>query len=98
MAFLRRVERTRYRDPRLQKLFDDCLRLVEDKTSEFWYKGKPHRGAGHRCAFWDGAAGLSRSANAIPNSTSWVCFQAGKEWARQQKLAGVALPDRMTYN
>jgi len=58
------------------------LTAAQDKSSELYYNGKPHRGAGHRTAFWDGYAGLTQTANVIPGTPSAVCFAAGKAFAK----------------
>jgi hypothetical protein len=81
----------RYKEPTMQKLYDDLLVLAEDKSSELYYNGEQHRGAGHRCAFWDGFSGKfdytgpKRSANVIPGTLSQACFMAGREFARRSK-------------
>ena len=54
------------------------LAAAKDSSSELYYEGRPHRGAGHRTAFWDGYAGLKRSANVVPGTLSEVCYQAGR--------------------
>ena len=51
--------------------------------------GGQHRGASHRCAFWDGFSrkfdltGPKRSSQVVPNTLTAACFMAGREWARQ---------------
>lgn len=77
----------RYKDPTMEACYQNALKAAADPKSEFYYNGKPHRGAGHRCAFWDGYNGLERSANVIPGTMSQAFFQAGKEWSRRQKVA-----------
>ena len=52
-----------FRNPRMQRFYEDCRRLAADQTSGFWYDdGKggrtPHRGAGHRVRYWNGRSGL----------------------------------------
>lgn len=86
--------KNRYKDSNLQAVFENMLTLAADPESELYYKGAQRRGAGHRCAFWDGFSGkfdLSgprRSANVIRGTLSHACFMAGREWARHQaKLA-----------
>ena len=81
----------RYMNKAMQRCFDAALLAAADSTSEFYFDGQQHRGAGHRCAFWDGFNGLETSANVVPGTISWVFFQAGKEWARKQiRVAGAA--------
>lgn len=68
------------------------LVLARDRTSELYHGEAQHRGAGHRCAFWDGFDGLTRSANAVAGTLSGAAFQAGKEWARISKREGLIAP------
>lgn len=52
----------RYKDPRMQRLYETMLSLAADPKSELYVqqdgpqKGAKRRGAGHRAAFWDGYA------------------------------------------
>lgn len=71
-----------YKTPSFQKIYDAMLAAAADKSSELYYQGKPNRGAGHRTAFWDGYAGVEKSANVIPGTASAVCFAAGKAFAK----------------
>lgn len=82
----------RYKDRNNQKFYEDLLKLALDRSSELYYKGAQHRGAGHRCAFWDGYDGLKRTANVIPGTLSAVAFQAGKEFARISKRQNIDKP------
>lgn len=82
----------RYKDRSKQKFYENLLALAYDRSSELYYNGAQHRGAGHRCAFWDGFDGLERSANVIPDTLSAVAFQAGKEFACRSKAEGIAPP------
>lgn len=81
----------RYKDKRMQDMYDTMLALAEDPASELYYNGEQHRGAGHRCAFWDGYSGKftfsgpKRSAHVIPGTFSAACFMAGREFARRQR-------------
>lgn len=72
----------KYKNPSFQKTYDEMLALAANTSSELYYQGKPHRGAGHRTAFWDGYAGIEKSANVIPGTLSAVCFAAGKAFAK----------------
>lgn len=81
----------RYKNAMMQKLYDGLLIAAADPTSEMYYLGEPRRGAGHRCAFWDGYSGNftfdgpGRSAHVVPGTLSAACFMAGREFARRQK-------------
>lgn len=83
------AEAQRYKNRDFQRTYETMLKLAADNTSELYHAGKQRRGAGHRCAFWDGYNGLKRSANVVPQSQSSVCFQAGKVFAK--KNPGVSL-------
>lgn len=72
----------RYKDKAKQRFYDALLTSAADLTSEMYHQGRPHRGAGHRAAFWDGYAGLTRTANVIPGTLSAVAFAAGKQFAK----------------
>jgi hypothetical protein len=76
------MPKPRYKTPSFQRQYEAMLTAAQDKSSELYYNGKPHRGAGHRTAFWDGYAGLTQTANVIPGTPSAVCFAAGKAFAK----------------
>ena len=80
----------KYKTPSFQKIYDAMLAAAADKSSELYYQGKPHRGAGHRTAFWDGYAGVKKSANVIPGTASAVSFAAGKAFAKTSPCIPVA--------
>lgn len=73
----------KYRTPALQQMYAACLKGARDPASEFYFNGKPHRGAIHRCAFWDGYAGVA-SANNIRGTPSAAAYQAGKTFAKSK--------------
>lgn len=76
----------RYKNASMEAMYRGCLALACDVKSEFYNRdGSPRRGAGHRCAFWDGYAGLKRSANAVPGTLSWAAFNAGREMRRRSR-------------
>lgn len=72
----------RYKDVQKQSLYETLLTLAADRTSEMYHQGRPHRGAGHRAAFWDGYAGLKRTANVVPGTLSAVAYAAGAWFAK----------------
>lgn len=86
----------RYKDARMQAFYETMLTLADDLVSELYLDGQPRRGAGHRCAFWDGYSGNftytgpKRSAHVIPGTLSAACFMAGREFARRQARAAAA--------
>lgn len=81
----------RYKTASFQKIYDAMLAAAVDPASELYYNGKPHRGAGHRTAFWDGYAGLAKTANVVPGTPSAVCFAAGKVFAKSHP--GISFED-----
>lgn len=42
----------KYKTPSFQKMYDAMLAAAKDPASELYYHGRPHRGAGHRVAFF----------------------------------------------
>ena len=66
-----------YKDSSMQKMYDTLTKLFFDRSSELYHEGAQRRGAGHRCAFWDGFASDERSGNVIRGTMSWAAFQAG---------------------
>ncbi len=83
----------RYKTPSFQKTFDAMLAAARNKSSELCHDGKPHRGAGHRTAFWDGYASLERTANVLPGTLGAVCYAACKEFAKS--TPGIAFEDEV---
>ena len=74
--------KSRYKDAQKQRFYESLLTLAADFKSEMYHDGRPHRGAGHRAAFWDGYAGLQRTANVVPGTLSAVAYAAGKQFAK----------------
>lgn len=75
-------DKPKYKTPSFQKTYEAMLAAAHDPSSELYHNGLPHRGAGHRTSFWDGYAGVVRSANVVPGTLSGVCYQAGKAFAK----------------
>lgn len=73
--------RPRYKDPQKQKLFSALLEAAVDLRSALFKDGRPSRGDAHGAAFWDGYAGVQRSADLVPGSLAGVAFAAGREFA-----------------
>lgn len=40
--------RNPYKNTMQRRAFDTCVALYRDRSSEFWHKGQPRRGAGHQ--------------------------------------------------
>jgi len=88
------VATSRYKNPEFNKIYAAMLDLAADRTSELYHQGRPRRGAGHRAAFWDGYAGVERSANVIPGTLSQVCYAAGRAFAKTNP--GIAREDALS--
>jgi hypothetical protein len=78
----------RSKEPSLVKMYEACLKLADDPTSEMYHEGFQRTGSGIRCAFWDGYNGMTRSAHVIPGTLSAACFAAGKDFRKKQDKAG----------
>lgn len=75
-----------FRTPELRRAFDTMLAAAYDRASELYLRdGSQHRGALHRCAFWDGYNGLSATPHAVPGALTWACYRAGQRFARETK-------------
>lgn len=72
----------KYKNPSSQKMYDALLAAAANPSSEMYHNGLPHRGAGHRAAFWDGYGGVKKTANVIPGTLSAVAYAAGKQFAK----------------
>jgi hypothetical protein len=77
--------RPRFKDSQLQKFYEQCSRLAADRSSEFYFTDRdgtrqPRRGAGHRCAYWNGRQGLPSS---WPRNTfAHAAWAAGQDDAK----------------
>lgn len=74
---------TRPRNQMLGSIYDSMLEAARDPASELWYNGKPHRGASHRCAFWDGYLN-QRSPLNMPATLASACYKAGQAFAKER--------------
>lgn len=75
----------RYKTHPMQKMFSAMLQLAYNPKSELYYNGKQHRGAQHRCAFWDAFNGTPSLYAKERGTLAAACWAAGKEWAKQCK-------------
>ena len=76
----------KYKTRSMQVLYDDCMRLAADKSSELYHKdGSQRTGAMHRCAFWDGFNGKPRRVHGSNGTLAGVCYSAGMDFARATK-------------
>ncbi len=72
---------TRFKTPNLQQMYRICRELAADHASEFWYAGRPRRGAGHRAAYWNGRSGLRSSYPVY--SLAHAAWAAGQDDLRE---------------
>lgn len=79
----------KFKDKGMQTMYETCRRLAADLTSEFYHQGKPHSGAAHRNAYWNGRRGMGPTL--FPRgSLSYACWRAG---ADDYKAAGKTVPE-----
>lgn len=78
----------RYKNPSMQTVYDSCLALAADKTSEMYKPdGSQRTGANVRIAFWDGFNGTKKPVKVPPGTMLSAAYQAGKEFARRQRAS-----------
>jgi hypothetical protein len=71
----------RYKVASMQRIYDAMREAAKNPASEIYLAdGSQHRGAMHRCAFWDGFNGMKRSPHAAPGTLSQACFMAGRDF------------------
>ena len=71
----------RYKTPALQEFYCACRRAAANPDSEFWYAGKPHRGAGHRAAYGNGRSGVLH-IRGDGKTFAEVAYRAGQDDAK----------------
>jgi len=77
---------SRYKDTLMQNVYENFQRLAATADRAlFTSTGSPNRGTPLGAAFWDGATGLTRSANVTPRALSAAAFAAGKQFAKKTK-------------
>jgi hypothetical protein len=74
------MSKAHFKDPNMQKTYDDCRRFGADQTSVFWWNGKPSRGNGLRSAFWNGYDG--QPSRYLRNSLAYAAWAAGRDHER----------------
>lgn len=68
----------RFRDADRQKAYEQARRSGADASSTYYHQGKPHRGAGHRCAYWDAREGKP-STYSDPSIAAYPYWRAGAD-------------------
>lgn len=71
----------RFKNRDMARIYDGCRRLAADRTSEFWYEGRPRRGAAHRAAYWNGRGGQPNRY--IRGSACHAAWAAGQDDLRE---------------
>jgi hypothetical protein len=69
-------------------MFDKCIELASDNGSEYYYGSLPgpkwpRRGAGHRCAFWDGYFGIRSLYSRSQGTYGYAAYRAGVEFRKK---------------
>jgi hypothetical protein len=72
---------TAFKDKGLQKSYEMARKSGADKSSTFYIEGRPHRGAGHRVAYWNGRNGIK--AMYLRNSLAYAFWAAGRDDLRE---------------
>lgn len=60
------------------KTYDAILAAAQGTSSELNHDGKPHRGAAHRTAFWNGYGGLAEQPMWCQERSVLCALQQGK--------------------
>ena len=69
-------------------MFDKCLELARNNQTEFYYGSMPgprwpRRGAGHRCAFWDGYDGIKSLYSRSQGTYGYAAYRAGVAFRKE---------------
>jgi hypothetical protein len=72
----------KFKDRTMQAMYENCLRLGADTSSEFYFTDRdgsrsPRTGAGHRFAYWNGRNG--KPASWARNTPAYACWAAGRD-------------------
>jgi hypothetical protein len=83
--------KTPFRTRELATMYENCIRLASDNATEFYYGGLPgprwpRRGAGHRCAFWDGYQGVKSLYSRSQGSYGYAAYRAGADFAKGKRV------------
>lgn len=77
----------RFKDPMMRRCYEAAMTQAADNFSDYYYgTGKdgprwPHRGAGNRCAFWDGYNG-KKTMYSGPGTLGYAFYRAGQDFRR----------------
>lgn len=73
--------RRKYKTHMLEIAYRSCRTLAANCKSSFWLSGLPHRGAGHRAAYWDGRSGV-RTTMRRAKTIQDAAYRAGQDDAK----------------
>lgn len=83
----------RFKDKALQRFYENCRRLGNIQTSEFYHAGIPRRGATHRVAYWNGRSGAKNAiTHSQKNSFSYAAYCAGEDDRKDDVKKRNAMP------
>lgn len=89
------MSKPRFKDRMMQNAYEGSRKAAADNWSEFYFTkttagqnpfgpNMPHRGAAHRCAYWDGRKGMSQSMyGRAKTMLGYAFFAAGAEDRKQ---------------
>lgn len=80
----------RFRDPMMRGIYDGCRSQARDNWSDFFQAkttaglnpmgpNAPRRGAGHRCAYWDGRMGRMSMYARAQGTLGYAAWRAGHD-------------------
>ena len=67
----------RFKDPKMQRMYEFCRAGGADRTSEFYDGIRPHRGTGYRNAYWLGRFG--HPTRYLRTSLTYAAWAAGRD-------------------
>jgi hypothetical protein len=70
----------RFKDARMNALYEICRGLANNPKSDFWNNGKPRRSNGITSAFWSGYNG--EPARHLRTSLAYAAWAAGRDHER----------------
>lgn len=76
------MNKRRYKDDSMNNVYWVMYALAFDGNGSMYHKdGTPHRGASHRCNFWGGYYGNTRTPER--GTLGYAAFMAGKDFAKK---------------
>jgi hypothetical protein len=75
------MRNARFKNPSMQKAYDQCRAAGADPNSGLWWNGKPSRGGATASAFWDGYDGIP--CRYLRTSLAYAAWAAGRDHERK---------------